>query len=84
MIIYVAPALKLEVSLSEKLDISFFVVVFVFIFSVFMLMNWEDVLFEEYFGSNQMMSPPGIGFMVVVVIVFVVIFFFVNVFMLIN
>ena len=49
-----------------------------------MLMNWEGVLFEEYFGSNQMMSPPGIGFMVVVVIVFVVIFFFVNVFMLIN
>ena len=47
-------------------------------------MNWEDGLFQEYFGSNQMMSPPGIGFMVVVVIVFVVIFFFVNVFMLIN
>ena len=81
MIIYVGPALKLEVSLSEKLDISSFVVVFVFIFSVFMLMNWEGVLFEEYFGSNQMI---GIGFMVVVVIVFVVIFFFVNVFMLIN
>ena len=77
--------MKLEVSLnSKKLDISFFVVVFVFIFSVFMLMNWEDVLFEEHFGSTQMMSPPGIGFMVVVVIVFVVVFFFVNVFMLIN
>ena len=73
--------MKLEVSLSEKLDISFFVVVFVFIFSVFMLMNREDVLFEEYFGSNRMI---GIGFKVVVVIVFVVIFFFVNVFMLIN
>ena len=49
-----------------------------------MLMNWEDVLFEEYFGSNQMMSPPGIGFMVVVVIVFVVIVFIVVFFMLIN
>ena len=76
--------MKLEVSLSEKLDFGFFVVVFVFIFSVFIMMNWEDVLFEEYSGSNQMISPPGIGFMVVVVIVFVVIFFFVNVFMLIN